>query len=114
MDRDKLDFVIVGGIGVAVLMCLVAAILRDLGLFRSIPFYFSLPSESFMVFLWVLGLASVLFIPIGFYLQKQVAIHQSARRIWRTASIPSQDRSVKIRSWYVGQDEKNRTSSEDT
>ena len=57
MDRDKLDFVIVGGIGVALLIYLVAAILRDLGLFRSVPFYFGLPSESSMVFLSVLSVA---------------------------------------------------------
>jgi hypothetical protein len=114
MDRDKSDFVIVGGFGLALLIYLVVAILRDLGVFRSIPFYFSLPSESFMVFLWVLGLASLLFLPIGFYLEKQMVRHQSARRVWHTVSIPSGGRPVKIGIWQVDQDEKNRNGSEDT
>ena len=114
MDRDKLDFVIVGGIGVAVLICLVAAILRDLGLFRSIPFYFSLPSESFMVFLLVLGLASVLFLPIAFYLEKQMVRHQLVTRIWDTVSIPPDGRPVKTGIWQVDQDEEDRAGSNDT
>jgi uncharacterized membrane protein len=97
MDEDKLAHVIVGGIGVAVLICLVVAILRDLGVFRSIPFYFSIPSDSFMVFLWVLGLASLLFLPIAFYLEKQMVRHQSARRVWK-----------------VDQDKEDRIGSDDT
>jgi hypothetical protein len=113
MDRDKLDFVIVGGIGVALLIYLVAAILRDLGLFRSIPFYFNLPSESFMVFLWVLGLASVLFLPIAFYLEKPKVRRRSARRIWHRVSIASGGRPVKIGIWQVDQDEENRNGSND-
>jgi hypothetical protein len=114
MDRDQLDFVIVGGIGVAVLICLVAAILRDLGLFRSIPFYFSLPSESFMVFVWVLGLASVLFLPIGFYLEKSKVGHQSARRGLHAVSNRPGRRPVRIGIWQVDQDEQTRTGSNDT
>jgi uncharacterized membrane protein len=113
MDRDKLDFVIVGGIGVAVLIYLVAAILHDLGLFRSIPFYFSLPSEGFIVFLWVLGVASVLLLPIAFYLEKPKAKRQSARRTWRTVSIPSRIGHLKIGIWQVAQDEENHTGSND-
>lgn len=113
MDRDKLDFVIVGGIGVAVLIYLVAAILRDLGLFRSIPFYFRLPPESPLVFLWVLGLGSVLFLPIGFYLEKQMVRCRSARWTWHTVSVPPERKSVKIGIWQVDQDEENRTGSND-
>jgi hypothetical protein len=113
MERDKLDFVIVGGIAVALLIYLVAAILHDLGLLRSIPFRLSLPSESLVLFLWLLGLASVLFLPIAFYLEKPKVRRRSARRTWRTISIPPGGGPVKIRSWQVDQDKENRTGSND-
>jgi hypothetical protein len=80
MDRDALDFVIVGGIGAGVLICLVAAILRDLGLFRSIPFYVDIWPDTPTMFLVVLGCGLLLFLPIGFYLQKHMTGRQSARR----------------------------------
>jgi hypothetical protein len=88
MDRDKLDFVIVGGIGVAVLICLAAAILRDLG-FR-VPFYVSIPPDTLTVFLVVLACGLLVFLPIGFYLEKHMTVRQSARQssqssrqVWR-------------------------------
>jgi hypothetical protein len=112
-NRDHLDFIIVGGIGVGVLIYLVAAIPRDLGLFSSIPFYFRLPPETLLVFLWVLGLASVLLLPIGFYLERKMVGCRSARRTWHTFSVRPGRRSVKVGTWQVRQAKENRNDSND-
>jgi len=107
MDRDRLDFVIVGGIGVAVLICLVGAILRDLG-FR-LPFYVDIRPDDPTVFLVVLGCGLLLFLPIGFYLEKHMADRQSARRaspsrfpssrhVWRKVDSRDHDEANRVRS----------------
>jgi uncharacterized membrane protein len=115
MDRDRLDFVIVGGIGVVVLIYLVAAILHDLGLFRSIPFYLSLQSDSFMVILWILALGSVLFLPIAFYVERRIMHYPRAKRNWHKISIPFQNRAVRIGIRRpVDYDEEDRPRSEHT
>jgi hypothetical protein len=110
-DGDQLDFV-VGGIGVALLIYLVAAILRNLGIFSSIPFYFRLAPESLLVFLWVLGLASVLLLPIGFYFERKM-VGCSASRTWHTFSVRPGGRYVKVGAWQVRQDKENRNDSND-
>jgi hypothetical protein len=109
MDRDKLDFVIVGGIGAAVLVCLLAAILRDLG-FR-IPFYADVPPDSLTVFLVILACGLLLFLPIGFYLERHTTGRQSARRaypsrspasrqVWRAVDSKDHDEENRIRSGF--------------
>jgi hypothetical protein len=109
MDRDKLDFVIVGGIGVAVLVCLVAAILRDLGL--RISFYVDVRPDSPTVFLVVLGCGLLLFLPVGFYLERHMTRRQSAkpaspsrspssRQVWRAVDSKDRDEANRVRSGF--------------
>jgi hypothetical protein len=109
MDRDKLDFVIVGGIGVAVLVCLLAAILHDLG-FR-FPFYVDVPPDSPTVFLLVLACGLLLFLPIGFYLEKHMTRRQSAKpaspssspsstQVWRAVDSKDRDEANRARSGF--------------
>jgi hypothetical protein len=109
MDRDKLDFVIVGGIGVAVLVCLVAAILRDLGL--RIPFYVDIRPDSPTVFLVILGCGLLLFLPVGFYLENHMMGRQSARRpfpsrspssrqVWRAVNSKDHNEANHVRSGF--------------
>jgi hypothetical protein len=108
MDRDTLDFVIVGGIGVAVLICLVAAILRDLG-FR-VPFYVNIPPDTPTVFV-VITCGLLFFLPIGFYLEKHMTARQSARpaspsrfpsskQVWRTVDSKDHDEENRVPSGF--------------
>jgi len=111
MDRDKLDFVLVGSVGVALALYLAAAILNDLGLF---PFYIDTPrSDSPTLYMLTLACGLLLLLPLGFFLERQIMRCQSARRNWRTISIPSQDRSVRIGiSQVIDNDEENRVRSQ--
>jgi hypothetical protein len=114
MDRDTLDFVVVGGIGVALLLYLAGAILNDLGLF---PSYANAPrSDSPVLYMWyMLAFCLLLFLPVGFFLEKHMMQHQPAKRNRHTIPIPSNDTSVKGRIWRpVDHDEENHSRSEHT
>jgi hypothetical protein len=114
MDRDTLNFVVVGGIGVALVLYLAGAILNDLGLF---PFYANAPrSDSPMLYvLYMLAFCLLLFLPAGFFLEKHMMHHQPAKRNRRTIPIPSNDSSIKGWIWRsVDRDEENHTRSEHT
>lgn len=93
MDRDQLDFVIVGSIGVALVLYLAAAILNDLGLF---PFYINVPrSESPMFYMLGLACCLLLFLPVGFFLEKHMKHYRPARANWYTIPIRSNDDSIR-------------------
>jgi hypothetical protein len=111
MDRDKLDFVIVGGIGVALAVYLAAAILNDLGLF---PFYIDAPrSDSFMLYMLTLACCLLLFLPVGFFLEKHMMRYRPAKRNWHTIRIPSNDHSVSAGiSRVADHDEENHARSQ--
>ena len=113
MDRDQLDFIIVGTIGVALVLYLAAAILNDLGLF---PFYIeNLRSDSPTLYMLTLACCLLIFLPLGFFLERRMMRYQSTRRNWHTIPIPSQEKPVRAEIWRpVDQDEENHTRSEHT
>ena len=109
MDRDTLDFVLVGSIGVALVLCLAAAILNDLGL---ISFYLNAPkSNSAAQYMLALACCLLLFLPFGLFLEKQMIRHHPAKRNWHTMHIPSQNRSVRVGIWQIDHDEEKRARS---
>jgi hypothetical protein len=113
MDRDQLDFVIVGSIGVALVFYLAVAILNDLGLF---PFYVN-TSRSDSPSLYVLTLACCLlvFLPLGFFLERRMMRYQSTKRNWHEIPIPSRGKPVRAEfSRPVDHDEENHARSEHT
>ena len=113
MDRDTLDFVVVGGIGVVLLLYLAGAILNDLGLF---PFYIdNLRSDSPTLYVLTLACCLLVFLPLGFFLERRMMRHQSTGRNWRTIPILSQEKPVRAEfSRPVDHDEDNHARSEHT
>jgi hypothetical protein len=113
MERDTLDFVVVGGIGVALLLYLAGAILNDLGLF---PFYTNAPkSDSPILYMLTLACCLLLFLPVGFFLEKHMMHHQPPKPNRHTIPIPSNDSSIKGGIWRsVDHDEENHARSEHT
>jgi hypothetical protein len=113
MDRDQLDFVIVGGIGVVLLLYLAGAILNDLGLF---PFYVnSSRSDSPSLYVLTLACCLLVFLPLGFFLERRMMRHQSTKRDWHAIPIPSRERPVRAVIWRsVEHDEENHARSEHT
>ena len=113
MDRDQLDFAIVGSIGLALVFYLAVAILNDLGLF---PFYVD-TSRPDSPSLYVLTLACCLlvFLPLGFFLERRMMRYQSTKRNWHEIPIPSRERPVRAGIWRsVEHDEENHARSERT
>jgi hypothetical protein len=113
MDRDQLDFAIVGSIGVALVFYLVAAILNDLGLF---PFYIDTPrSESPTLYMLSLACCLLVFFPVGFFLERRMMRYHSTKRNWHEIPIPSRERPVRAGIWRsVEHDEENHARSEGT
>jgi O-antigen/teichoic acid export membrane protein len=93
MDRDKLDFVLVGSVGVALVLYLAAAILNDLGLF---PFYIeNLRSDSPTLYMLALACCLLVFLPLGFFLERRMMRYQSTKRNWHEIPIPSREKPVR-------------------
>jgi len=113
VDRDKLDFVLVGSVGVALALYLAVAILNDLGLF---PFYIeNLSSDSPTQYALALACCLLIFLPLGFFLERRMMRYQSTRRNWRTIPIPSQEKPVRVGIWRsVERDEENDARLEHT
>jgi hypothetical protein len=111
VDRDTLDFVAVGGIGVVLLLYLAGAILNDLGLF---PFYIdNLRSDSPTLYMLTLACCLLLFLPLGFFLERRMMRHQSTKRNWHEIPIPSREKPVRAEfSRPVDYDDENHARSE--
>jgi len=111
MDRDQLDFAIVGSIGLALVFYLAVAILNDLGLFL---FYVDTSrSDSPSLYLLTLACCLLVFLPLGFFLERRMIRHQSIKRNWREIPVPSRERPVRARIWgLVEHDEENHARSE--
>jgi len=111
MDRDQLDFAIVGSIGLALVFYLAVAILNDLGLF---PFYVD-TSRSDSPSLYVLTLACCLlvFLPLVFFLERRMMHHQSIKRNSREIPVPYRERPARAEIWRsVEHYEENHARSE--
>ena len=113
MDRDKLDFVLVGSVGVALALYLAAAILNDLGLF---PFYIeNLRSDSPTLYVLTLACCLLVFLPLGFFLERRMMRYQSTKRDWHAIPIPSRERPVRAEIGRSAEhDEENHAHSEHT